>query len=149
MQTLEKKINLLKEVVEENKKQREVLKQPEFSMELFRQTIEKKDDLIQKIQFLDHGFEDVYQRVGDTLREKRDVYLVEIEKIQYQIRQITDLTVKIQSQEQENKRLAMIQFGKERKKIHQAKSSKLAASQYYKTMAKLTVIDPQFMDKKK
>ena len=81
--------------------------------------------------------------------EERDRYTLEIARMQQLIGEITGQTVKIQKQEQENRNLAEAQFANARRKVKTAKNTKRVASTYRTNMAKLNVIEPQFMDKKK
>lgn len=148
-QSLEKKIQILEEIFHENQKQKEILQEESLDADRFESTIEKKENLIQEIAFLDDGFEQMYQRVKSILEKNRENFREEIANIQQLVRKIAELTLTIQAQEQENKRLASVQFGNEKKKVHQVKANKSAVSKYYKNMAKLNVVEPQFMDKKK
>lgn len=149
IQSLEKKVKILKEISQENVRQKQVLQAEELDMDAFQQTIDKKSDLIQQIDFVDNGFEQMYQRAKDILNQRKQEYQNEITQLKQLVSEITDLTVKIQSEERENRNLAELQFGKEKKKVRQVKASKSAANKYYQNMSKLSVIEPQFMDKKK
>lgn len=149
IQSLEKKVKILKEISQENATQKQVLQAEELDMEVFQKTVDKKNELIQQIEFLDSGFEKMYQRVKDILNQQKKEYQNEIAELKRLISEITDLTVRIQSEERANRNLAEVQFGKEKKKIRQVNASKSAASKYYQNMSKLSVIEPQFMDKKK
>lgn len=149
IQSLEKKVKILKEISQENVKQRQVLQAEELDMDAFQQTIDKKSDLIQQIEFVDNGFENLYDRVKDILNQHKQEYQNEITIMQRLITEITDLTVQIQSEERENRNLAELQFSKEKKKVRQVRTSKTAVNKYYQNMSNLSVIEPQFMDKKK
>lgn len=149
IQSLEKKVKILKEISQENARQKQVLQAEELDMDAFQETIDKKSDLIQQIEFLDSGFEKMYQRVGDILSQQKQEYQKEITELKALISEITDLTVQIQSEEKANRNLVELQFSKEKKKVRQVTASKSAATKYYQSMSKLNVIEPQFMDKKK
>ena len=149
IQSLEKKVKILKEISQENVKQKQVLQAEELDMDAFQQTIDKKSDLIQQIEFVDNGFENLYDRVKDILNQHKQEYQNEITIMQRLITEITDLTVQIQSEERENRNLAELQFSKEKKKVRQVRTSKTAVNKYYQNMSNLSVIEPQFMDKKK
>ena len=144
IQSLEQKRGVLSSILEENEKQNKVLK-----ADAFEETIERKAKLIEQIELLDSGFEKVYGHVKELLEEERDRYTLEIARMQQLIGEITGQTVKIQKQEQENRNLAEAQFANARRKVKTAKNTKRVASTYRTNMAKLNVIEPQFMDKKK
>ncbi|MCI8893977.1 MAG: flagellar protein FliT [Lachnospiraceae bacterium] len=149
IQSLEQKRGVLSSILEENEKQNKVLKADELDGDAFEETIERKAKLIEQIELLDSGFEKVYGHVKELLEEERDRYTLEIARMQQLIGEITGQTVKIQKQEQENRNLAEAQFANARRKVKTAKNTKRVASTYRTNMAKLNVIEPQFMDKKK
>lgn len=149
MQSLEKKVKVLEEISQENKCQKQILQAEELDMDAFEKTVDKKTWLIDQVGFLDDGFEKMYERVKDTLNQKKQEYQQEIAALKQLISKVTDWTVQIQKEEQENRKLVELQFGREKKKVRQVKAAKAAAAKYYQSMAKLSVIEPQFMDKKK
>lgn len=149
IQSLEQKSHVLSSILEENETQKTVLKADDLDADAFEKTIEKKSELIERIEALDSGFEKVYDHVKNMLEEGRERYKPEIARMQQLIGDITDKTVKIQKQELENRNLAESQFSNARRKVKMAKNTKQVASTYRTNMAKLNIIDPQFMDKKK
>ena len=121
----------------------------EADMDAFEKNIDEKSQYIDKIVFLDDGFEEIYTRVKEELDGNRAAYTEEIQKMKDLISMITERSMKIQVQEQRNKELAGMQFSKARKKIRQVKAGNKAATQYYKNMQQMDAIPPQFLDKKK
>ncbi len=149
VESLEKKIKVLQEISQENRKQKGILQAEELDMDAFQSSIDKKSELIEQVSFLDDGFEKMYDRVRDTLHGQREQYQQEISQLKQLISKITDMTVIIEKEERDNRNLAELQFSKEKKKMRQVKNSKQVATKYYENMAKLNYVDPQFMDKKK
>lgn len=149
IQSLEKKIKILEELVLKNQEQKRILQEEEMDMDAFQASIDSKAGLIEQVGFLDEGFEQMYQRVKGILEEQKESYRQEIITLKQFITRITELTMEIQREEQENRKLAEIQFSNTRKQLRQVKTSRNVASKYYNNMAKLNYIDPQFMDKKK
>lgn len=149
IQSLEKKIKVLEEISTENQNQKQILQAEELDMDAFQESVDKKAEWIEQISFLDDGFEKMYERVKDALNSQKSLYEKEILTLKELISKITEQTVSIQKEEWDNRKLAEQQFSNEKKKVRQAKTSKQVASQYYKNMAKLNYVDPQFMDKKK
>lgn len=149
IQSLEKKVKVLEEISQENKRQKQILQAEELDSDAFQATVEKKSEQIKQIDFLDDGFEKMYQRVKDVLNNQKSAYQTEIATLKQLIGRVTDLTVMIQGEEQENRKLAELQFGNAKKKVRQVKATQSAATKYYQNMSKLSVIEPQFMDKKK
>lgn len=149
IQSLEKKIRVLEEISRENKKQREVLQEEDMDLDAFQATADKKEQLIEQVGFLDDGFEKMYARVKDILQEEKQSYKQEIIRLKELIVRVTELTMTVQKEEWDNRNLAEQQFSSSKKKVRQMKDTKQIARQYYKNMAKLNYVDPQFMDKKK
>lgn len=148
-ESLEKKIQVLEEISAENLSQRELLKSEEFDAEAFEASIDRKSELIEKVGFLDEGFETMYERVREALNKDKQSYQEEIATLKKLISTVTEKSVIVQKQEMENRTLAEAQFSREKKKVQQIKNSRQVTSQYYKNMAKLNYVEPQFMDKKK
>lgn len=148
-ESLEKKIKVLDEISAENLSQRELLKSENFDMEAFEASVDRKSELIEQVGFLDEGFETMYERVREALNTEKQSYREEIATLKKLISAVTEKSVIIQKQEQENRTLAEAQFSREKKKVQQIKNSRQVTSQYYKNMAKLNYVEPQFMDKKK
>lgn len=148
-QSLEKKNRILDLIVEKNKEQRILFTDETLPPERLEENIKEKGDLVDQLNQLDDGFEQVYNRVREILNKEKEAYRDEIKKMQELIREITDKSATVQAQEQRNKELAVQKFASVKKEIRKARTSTKAASQYYKSMAKTNVVDSQFLDKKK
>lgn len=148
-QSLEKKNRILDLIVEKNKEQRILFTDETLPPERLEENIKEKGDLVDQLNQLDDGFEQVYNRVREILNKEKEAYRDEIKKMQELIREITDKSATIQAQEQRNKELAAQKFASVKKEIRKARTSTKAANQYYKSMAKTNVVDSQFLDKKK
>lgn len=148
IESLEKKKRILQALQEENKKQEEAIKKNSDIAE-FDAIVAYKEKLIDGIQVLDNGFENVYQRVRGELTSQKAVYGEEIARMQTLISEIMDLSVSVQATEQRNKQLVENYFSYARGKIKQAKKSVRVASEYYKSMNRLNYGDSSLLDKKK
>ena len=148
IESLEKKKRILQALQEENKKQEEAIKKNSDIAE-FDAIVAYKEKLIEGIQVLDNGFENVYQRVREELISQKSVYREEIARMQTLISEIMDLSVSVQATEQRNKQLVENYFSYARGKIKQAKKSVRVASEYYKSMNRLNYGDSSLLDKKK
>lgn len=148
-QSLEKKIRILDLIIEKNKEQRTIFTDETIPPERLEENLKEKGELIDQLNQLDDGFEQVYNRVRDILEKERETYRDEIKKMQESIREITDKSTTIQAQEQRNHELAVKKFSSVKKEIRKARTTTKAASQYYKSMTKTNVVDSQFLDKKK
>ncbi len=148
-ESLENKVSLLKQIKEKNKEQGEILQDENSLPEAFEETITAKENLINHITRLDDGFEQLYNRVKESLSLNRNEYSGEIRKMQMLIEEITDLSQTIQAQEQRNRDLAEKRFSTITGKVKEVRKSQQAVNTYYKTMMDRAVVDPQFMDNRK
>lgn len=149
VQSLQKKLEVLNGIIEKNVEQRQILEQEELDTDAFEQNIKLKSDLVDQIEFLDDGFEELYGRVKSVIETEKQEHKKEIQLMKRLITEITEKSVTIQSQEARNRKLVEQRFSQERKKVRSMRNTSTVANQYYKNMSKLNVVDAQFMDKKK
>ena len=149
IQSLEKKISVLEEISRENKRQREVLQETDLDPDAFQATADRKEQLIEQVEVaLVRGQVQLFAphagyHSHDVLH---GAHVLELKEL---IVKVTELTMTVQKEEWDNRNLAEQQFSNSKKKVRQMKDTKQVARQYYKNMAKLNYVDPQFMDKKK
>ncbi len=149
VQSLQKKLEVLNGIIEKNVEQRQILEQEELDTDAFEQNIKLKSDLVEQIEFLDDGFEELYGRVKSLIETEKQEHKEEIQLMKQLITGITEKSVTIQSQEARNRKLVEQRFSQERKKVRSMRNTSTVANQYYKNMSRLNVVDAQFMDKKK
>lgn len=148
-ESLKKKSQVLDEIIKKNEEQKRILEAEEFNAEEFDQNTEEKGELIERLELLDSGFEKVFSRVKEELTGNKEKYAEQIKRLQDLIRQITEKSVFIQTNEERNRRTVEQKFKKEREKIQLGKNKMNVAKQYYNNMNKLNSVPPQFMDNKK
>ncbi len=134
-ESLDKKLQVLREIQEYNVRQERAFQQEEADIADFDRAIEEKDQLIDKLTKLDAGFEILYDRISQELQGNQEKYAVQIKALQDKISQVMDLSVAIQAQEARNKKLVEDYFAKARKGIKQGRQSSKAAYNYYKSMS--------------
>lgn len=149
IESLEKKIRILDEIILANQEQREGLEDPNLDPDDFDKIVEKKSEYIEQLDQLDNGFEELFARVRDELNENREKYKEQIHTMQDFIRKITDKSLMIQKQEAQNKELMQQKFAAVRSQAREVRKSQKIVNQYYKNMMKTNYVDPQFMDNKK
>lgn len=147
--SLERKEQILKELIELTDQQGQVLTEEELNIEKFDSLLQRKRSCIERLEKLDQGFEQVYQRVRDIIQERPGKYHEKIQKLQEQIGQLTELGVSLEVQERRNKERFEFLLANSRSKIRNYKVSNQAAAQYYKNMANRFQGDSYFVDKKK
>lgn len=149
IQSLKKKNQVLDSIIHANHGQKEALEDPNLDPDEFDVTVEEKAALMDQLNQLDDGFEQIYARVREELQENRENYKEEIHQMQELIRQLTDKSTAIQAQELRNKDLMSQKFASIKKQVREIRSSQKVVNQYYKNMMKTNYIDPQFTDSKK
>lgn len=147
--SLRKKSSILRELLGKTEEQKALLTDETFSETAFMELTEEKTVLLENLNQQDEGFEGLYQRVAPILQGKKALYKEEIQTMQQLIREITDLSVAVQSLETRNRAGLELYLRNKRTEIRQVKRSRSAAANYYNTMSKMNLTDPQFMDKKK
>lgn len=149
IQSLQKKEEILDKIIEKNKEQKILFSDENSDPDRLEENMQEKSALVDQLNELDEGFQQVYDRVKSALQGNKDSYKEEISVMQKLITAITEKSTTVQAQEQRNRDLAVKRFSAVKKGIRKARASNNAASQYYKNMANLNTVDSQFMDKKK
>lgn len=147
-ESLDRKLEVLDEIMEYNRVQERLLKQENVSMDKLDSNMEQKDVLIQRLTGLDEGFESLYERIREQLQGNKDAYRDQIKRLQELIEQVTEKSVSVQAQEARNKKLVEDYFMAEKSQIRQGKKASKAAYGYYKSISNSNVVPPQFMDQK-
>ena len=142
IESLEKKIIVLDQIIELDKQQAEISAHQPMDMEAY-------DEVVEEINKLDDGFSSTYELIGDEVKNHPQQYREQVQKLQELIRDAVDKGVTIEAQEKRNKAALDTVFRMKRQEIRQMKVSTSAASKYYKNMSRINNIDPQLMDKKK
>lgn len=148
-QSLKKKLGILNQIREKNEQQRILLLDQELAPEDFEENINTKAALVDQLELLDQGFEEIYARIRKQLDAGKEQYKVQIRRLQELIRQVTAVGNSIQAEEQRNYKLAQEKFESVKKQVREVKASHKAVSQYYRNMTKTQYLDAQFLDNKK
>lgn len=117
--------------------------------EAFDHILEEKAVLIEELNHLDQGFDLVFERVKGEIEKNPSEFKKQIREMQDLIREITDKSLGVQSQEKKNKELIEKQFRKMRQDIQGRRTSVKAATNYYKSMNSLSYDASSSIDKKK
>ena len=149
LDVLNKKEVHLKKLLEFTVEQESLLKAEEFDEAEFTKLIEKKDGIIRKIEEFDSGFQSIYNRVEEEMKDNKQDYKEQIQEMQGLITRITDLGVKLTALEAKNKTALEPKLREKRQGIRQFKVSKQTADKYYKNMIGMQTGASYFMDQKK
>ena len=86
IQSLKKKSEILDTIMELNIRQSEELENPALDPDDFDKTVEEKSKQIEQLDLLDDGFQELFDRVKDDLKNHQDIYRDEIAQMQDYIR---------------------------------------------------------------
>ena len=96
-ESLDKKIEILNQILQYEEQQQEMVKQENFDYEAFDKSVNEKVVLVDQIEALDDGFEKVYDRIRSELLLNKDKYADQIRVLQNQISEITEMNVSIEA----------------------------------------------------
>ena len=155
--SLAKKEELLKQIVDYNEIQQTIVTASEFKEEAFEKNIadkgavmiEEHQAVVEKILRLDEGFNSVFNRIKEELQTNKKKYAKDIERLKTLVASVTELGVRIQAQELRNKQLVEKRFAQMRKELSQAKRTTSTANAYYKSVNNLNQYESHFLDQKK
>ena len=149
-ESLVKKSAILDKIEEFNLKQRDIFSgtgdNPDFDR--FDSYVEEKGKLINELNALDNGFETLYERVADTLKENKKENTGRIARLQDLIREITDKSSSLQSQERTNRELMEDYFQNAREQIGKGRNSLNAAFNYFQTQRGVGGTESYYVDSK-
>lgn len=148
-ESLKRKLHVMAEIQDYNLRQQEIFQSDNVDVDKFEEYVTEKGALIDKVNSLDNGFEQLYARVSEELKGNRDRYAEQIRTLQKLVAEVTETSVTIQAQEARNRKLIEDYFRKEKEGIRMGRKSSKAAVDYYKNMNKSSVVMPLFMDSKK
>ncbi len=139
---------LLEKIYNETEEQEAILDTNPFSEEAFGQTLERKEEYIEKLTQYDKGFEQIFAKIKEDVVAHKECYRARIESMQHLIGEVTQMAVRIQSLEQKNRVKLEIYFNSRRQQIKNFNISNRTVSNYYKSMSSGGKADAYFMDKK-
>lgn len=148
-ESLEKKRDILDRIIELNRQQKLLLQDPNLLPEDFEKNMDNKAGFVEQLNLLDDGFEELFERVKDNLSENKQQYADEIKKMQALIKEITEKTNTIQTQEARNKEEADRKFADVREQVKGVRNSQKVVQQYYQNMMRQKSYSAQVIDNKK
>lgn len=133
--TLRRKIETLEQLSKATAEQEELLAGQEPDWDAFEKLMTDKETALERLNVLDDGFMELYERVAGTLRDNGADYADEIQRIQGSIRRITDLSTGLRVAEERNRQRMEIVLSSGRKKVKDFKINSKTAAAYYKNMS--------------
>jgi chromosome segregation ATPase len=148
LDVLERKKRVLDSIYEATKDQENALRADEIDEKAFNAAIDKKTELIDKLNEMDEGFQKLYDRISRKISEKGEEHADVIRRLQTLIQELTDLSVSVSSLEKKNKETLDKRVDEIRKGKKNFKVSRQTADKYYKNMNGLNAVTPVFLDEK-
>ena len=78
IQSLQKKSKILDGIIQKNMEQHQILSQDTLDAEASEQNVQEKSDLVDQINFLDEGFEELYGRVKSVIEAEKQAHREDI-----------------------------------------------------------------------
>lgn len=148
-QNLIKKKNVLNQFQELCDKQFLFIDSQSMTTETFRPYMDGQDSLVEELIVLNEEADLLYESLEKEWPEDKTAYLGQIETLQKLMQELSATSDSLQEKEKACREKLEVYFEKERKELGAGRKSSNAALNYYKSMSKLNVIPPQFMDQKK
>lgn len=152
IESLENKDAVLDEILEEDKRQAAIFKNKDPELEDLEKSQERIGELAAKLDQLNDGFQSVYDRVKGELQGNKELYRDEIKRMQELITVITGKTVKIEAEQNRNKRDAEKLFSEKRRSFVEQRSTVRKLNLYANQMNNVIPTgqaEAAFLDKKK
>ena len=148
--SLKKKVEVLERLRSDTEKQEELLSRDELDFDAFNKTIESKERSLTRLNELDDGFMEVYEKVAPVLKKDKDSFENEITYLKELVRRVTDYSTTLTALEERNKVKLSIHLTRGKQKIKDYKQSSKTVAAYYKNIANgRTPEGSYFYDRKK
>ncbi len=149
IESLEKKLKLLDRAIEIDKEQEELITQEDPDTKALDANIDAKGALVDELNTLDLGFENMYAKVREELINNKDAHKDEIRTLQELIRKITEKVAEVEAFEARSKINVENYLKRRRKKISGSRASAKAANSYALNMRSMGSGGSVFLDNKK
>lgn len=135
--SLKNKNTLLEFLLSRTKSQEELIKgkkYDEINWKQFDVIIEEKDNAISRVESLDDGFQQLFDKMKEEIDQNRSLYASQIREMQDMIRSLTDLGMSIQALEERNRQEIERIMMSSKKEIKGAKKKLKVSGAYIASM---------------
>ena len=146
--TIHKKEAVLHQILEITKQQEALSKRDTYASDEMEEAMNEKEILIARLNYLDDGFESVYDRIRSELRNHMENYRQEIGILQDAIRRCTETGNEIQILEERNRNRFSMLFSNARSQYATYRTQANVAQNYHKMMNHSKIADAYFVDHK-
>lgn len=145
---IHKKEAVLHQILEITKQQEALSKRDTYASDEMEEAMNEKEILIARLNYLDDGFESVYDRIRSELRNHMENYRQEIGILQDAIRRCTKTGNEIQVLEERNRNRFSMLFSNARSQYATSRTQANVAQNYHKMMNHSKIADAYFVDHK-
>lgn len=129
--SLNKKISYLEDILKRTKEQSSLLDKDELDLRVFNNIMNNKQNRIDKIFEIDNGFQEMFNKVKGYLNTNGELYKEQIKLMKEYILKIGELGVEIKVLESKNKtKFQLITNGK-KSKVKEYRNNKNVVSNYH------------------
>ena len=148
IETLQKKEDVLRLILEKSKEQLEIVEADEFDEQAFDNCFNDKDSLLEEMNRLDEGFDGVYNRIKVELKANLDDYKPQVASLQQLIRSTMDIGSEIHLTENKVKDALPAALSERKKNLLDKRVTANNVASYYRASKMMSVQDSYFMDHK-
>lgn len=134
-ESLKNKYEVLQKIYEETERQRKAVSTETLDIDEFEKAVQEKEELIERIQSLDEGFNSIFAKISDALHQQKQQFKPQILEMQNMLRTMTDLGVKIQALEQKNRNRFESLVVEKRQEVRDFQKNNRTANTYNQHMA--------------
>ena len=150
LDTLNRKRQLLREIKKYTEDQKVLLSKEDFDMKAFKNVMKNKQVRIDLLAKLDDGFQSTFERVKNVLISQPTIYKDEILEMKNLIKEVSDLGIDVQVQEERNKINFEVKSKGVKSEVKSFRSHKTAMKKYQNSYNSQNKADaPKFFDSKK
>lgn len=129
-----KKVETLNKLLDLTREQTDLLDGQYFAPEDFTNIIQKKEIHIKRLDDLDNGFENLFEKAQEELTANKYTYKNEIEELKETITRISEISTELELKEKTNKKKLETYFALKKKEVKDFKKSKETANNYQRSM---------------
>ena len=97
-------------IIEKNREQKILFSEEDSDPDRLEENMHEKSRLVDQLNQLDEGFQQVYDRIKPALQKDKESYKEEVGIMKQLIAEITEKSTTIQAQEHRNRELAVKRF---------------------------------------
>lgn len=148
--SISNKVHVLEKLMELTRRQGELARSGNPDVREFDDLLDEKGQQIDMLNMLDDGFVSIYEKVKDEITDNAAIYKSELLEIRKMIDRATDIGVRLEALEHENKQYIETFIANKKAEVKNFKQSKNMTASYAKNMTNQNAeTTSYFMDKKK